>query len=66
MNTYEFAYDGPPPAALNDTLTSCRARPECILETTALLLGSRLRISGPDEIVREAIRTVRGWIHNTI
>ena len=32
---------------------------------TALLQGARLRISGPDEIVREAIRTVRLWIRNT-
>lgn len=65
MNSYEFAYYGARLTALNETIASWCARRECVLETTALLRGARLRISGPDETVREAIRTVRAWIRST-
>jgi hypothetical protein len=65
MSSYEFAYYGPRLAALNERIASWCARRDCVLETTALLQGARLRISGPDETVREAIRTVRLWIRNT-
>jgi hypothetical protein len=66
MKSYEFAYDGTRLTALNETITSWCARRDCVLETPALLHGARLRISGPEETVREAIRTVRLWTHNTI
>ena len=66
MNSYEFAYYGARLTALNETIASWCARRDCVLETTALLYGARLRISGPEETVREAIRTVRLRIRNTI
>ncbi len=66
MNSYAFAYYGARLTALNEAIASWSAHRDCVLETTALLQGARLRISGPDEIVREAIRTVRRWIRNTI
>jgi hypothetical protein len=65
MNSYEFAYYGPRLKALNETIASWCAHRDCVLETTALLQGARLRISGPEETVREAIRTVRLWIRTT-
>lgn len=65
MNSYEFAYYGARLNALNETIASWCARRDCVLQTTALLQGARLRISGPDETVREAIRTVRFWIRST-
>jgi hypothetical protein len=66
MNSDEFAYHGARPTALNEAITSWCARRDCVPETTVLLHGARLRMSGPDETVREAIRTVRRWIRNTI
>ena len=66
MNSYEFTYYGARSQALNETITSWCARRDCVLETTALLHGIRLRISGPEATVREAILTVRLWIRNTI
>ena len=65
MRSYEFAYYGSRLAALNETIESWCAHRECVLETTALLEGARLRISGPEETVREAIRSVRLWIRST-
>jgi len=65
MSSYEFAYYGPRLAALNETIASWCAHRDCVLETTALPHGAQLRISGPDETVREAIRTVRLWIRTT-
>jgi len=65
MNSHEFAYYGARLKRLNETIASWCARRDCVLETTALLQGARLRISGPDKTVREAIRTVRLWIRNT-
>ena len=65
MTSYEFAYYGPRLQALNDIVATWCARRDCVLETTALLHGARLRISGPEETVREAIRSVRLWIRNT-
>lgn len=66
MNSYEFAYYGARLSALNEAIQSWCAHRDCVLETTALLDGARLRISRPEETVREAIRTVRLWIRNTI
>jgi hypothetical protein len=66
MNSYGFAYYGARLQALNETVASWCARRDCVLETTALLNGTRLRISGPEATVRDAIRTVRLWIRNTI
>lgn len=66
MKSYEFAYYGARLGALNETIQCWCAHRDCVLETTALLDGARLRISGPEETVREAIRTVRLWIRSTI
>jgi hypothetical protein len=65
MSSYEFSYYGPRLAALNATISSWCAHRDCVLETTVLLEGARLRISGPEATVREAIRTVRLWIRST-
>jgi hypothetical protein len=65
MNSYEFAYHGPRLAVLSEMVASWCVHRDCVLETTELLQGARLRISGPDETVREAIRTVRLWIRTT-
>ena len=54
MNSYEFAYFGRDLQALEQTL-----------EITALLQGARLRISGPDDTVHEAMRMVRVWLRRT-
>jgi len=59
MRSYEFAYFGRDLHALTHTITSWCSPRECRLETTALLEGVRLRISGPDDMVREAMRMVR-------
>ena len=65
MTSYEFAYYGPRVSSLSKTVASWCARRDCVLETTSLLHGARLRLSGLDETVREAIRTVRLWIRST-
>jgi hypothetical protein len=62
MNSYEFAYFGRDLDALESVVASWCSGHDCLLETTALLDGARLRISGPDETIREAIRMVRQWI----
>ena len=51
--------------ALKDTIDTWCSPRQCILETTSLLEGARLRISGPDDMVREAMRMVRLWMHRT-
>ncbi len=65
MRSYEFAYFGRDLHALKDTIATWCSPRQCILETTALLEGARLRISGPDDMVREAMRMVRLWMHRT-
>jgi len=65
MRSYEFAYFGRDLHTLKDTITTWCSPRQCILETTALLEGARLRISGPDDMVREAMRMVRLWMHRT-
>jgi hypothetical protein len=65
MKSYEFAYYGRNIAWLEDTVASWCSGHDCRLETTALLDGARLRISGPDDTIREAIRMVRAWIRRT-
>ena len=65
MRSYEFAYFGRDLHALRDTIDTWCSPRQCILETTALLEGARLRISGPDDMVREAMRMVRLWMHRT-
>ena len=60
--SYEFNYLGPKLAALQDTVGSWCDAHGCELAVTALLEGARLRIRGPEEAVRDAIRTVRVWI----
>ena len=62
MNSYEFAYFGRDRDALESIVASWCSGHDCRLETTALLDGARLRISGPDETIREAIRMVRQWM----
>jgi hypothetical protein len=65
MNSYEFAYFGRDLRGLEHTVASWCSGHDCLLEITALLQGARLRISGPDETIREAIRMVREWIRRS-
>src|SRR5260370_34146057 len=65
MRSYEFAYFGRDLRAPTDTLATWCSPRQCILETTALLEGARLPISGPDDMVREAMRMGRLWMHRT-
>jgi hypothetical protein len=44
---------------VKETIQSWCAHRQCVFETTALLDEARLRITGPDETVRDTIRTVR-------
>jgi len=62
MNSYEFAYFGRELDALESIVASWCSGHECRLETTALLGGARLRISGPEPTIREAIGMVREWM----
>jgi len=64
ITSYEFTYLGPRLTRLQDTVTAWCTANDCALLVTALLQGARLRITGPEEAVRDAIRTVRVWIRN--
>jgi hypothetical protein len=64
MTSYEFTYVGPRPYVLRDIVASWCAGRECTLQVTPLLRGVRLQITGREEAVREAIRTVRQWIRS--
>ncbi|PYO21536.1 MAG: hypothetical protein DMD85_13960 [Candidatus Rokuibacteriota bacterium] len=55
MNSYEFACFGRDLHVFKHTLASF----------TALLDGARVRISGRDDTIREAIRMVREWMRRT-
>ena len=62
MNHYDFIYFGPYGYDLKQTIAEwCKAH-DCRLETTTLLKGSRFSISGSEETVRAAIRSVRVWL----
>jgi hypothetical protein len=65
MRSYEFAYFGRDLHSLESVIASWCSHRDCTLETTALLEGARLRISGPDDTVREAMRMVRVWMRRT-
>jgi hypothetical protein len=65
MNSYEFAYFGRDLPTLEQTIAAWCSGNDCLLEITALLEGARLRISGPDHTVREAMRMVRVWMRRT-
>ena len=65
MDSYEFVYFGHDLPTLQHTVASWCSGHHCLLEVTALLDGARLRISGPDETIREAIPMVREWIRRT-
>ena len=65
MNSYEFAYFGRNLQALEQTIASWCSGHDGLLEITALLQGARLRISGPDDTVHEAMRMVRVWLRRT-
>ena len=65
MNSYEFAYFGRDLRTLEHAVASWCSGHDCLLEITALLDGARLRISGPDDTIREAIRMVREWMRRT-
>ena len=60
--SYEFTYLGPKLATLQDTVGSWCDANGCELAVTTLLQGARLRIRGPEEAVRDALRSVRVWI----
>jgi len=62
MSSYEFAYYGRNIESLENAIASWCSGRDCRLETTTLLDGARLRISGPDDAIREAIRMVRAWL----
>ena len=47
------------------TVASWCSGHDCLLEITALLDGARVRISGRDDTIREAIRMVREWMRRT-
>jgi hypothetical protein len=67
MNSrYEFADYRARLESVKETMQSWCAHGDCVLEATVLLDGARLRMTGPDETVRDTIRTVRLWIRNTI
>lgn len=66
MTSYEFAYYGRNRATLNEAIASWCSGRDCVLEITALLEGARFRISGPEETIREAIRTVREWMRRAV
>ena len=55
MNSYEFACFGRDLHVFKHTVASF----------TALLNGARVRISGRDDTIREAIRMVREWMRRT-
>ena len=62
MNHYEFIYFGRYGYDLKQTIAEwCKAH-DGHLETTALLKGSRFSISGSEETIRAAIRSVRVWL----
>ncbi|HEX9347544.1 MAG TPA: hypothetical protein VF919_08225 [Gemmatimonadales bacterium] len=62
MNHYDFIYFGPYGYDLKQTIGEwCKAH-DCRLETTTLLKGSRFSISGSEETIRAAIRSVRVWL----
>jgi len=65
MNSYEFAYFGRDLHVLKHTVGSWCSGHDCLLEITALLDGARLRISGPNDTIREAIGMVREWMRRT-
>jgi hypothetical protein len=65
MTSYEFSYFGRDLDGLKATIAYWCDGHDCVLETTALLRGARLRITGPDDTIREAIRTVRVWMRRT-
>ena len=65
MNSYEFACFGRDLHVFKHTVTSWCSGHDCLLEITALLDGARVRISGRDDTIREAIRMVREWMHRT-
>ena len=62
MDHYEFDYIGPHGDELKLTIAAWCEEHGCRLETTALLDGSRFSISGPEDRIRAAIRTVLVWI----
>jgi hypothetical protein len=62
VNSYEFTYFGRDLDALESIIASWCSGHECLLETTALMDGARLRISGPEQTIREAIGMVREWM----
>jgi hypothetical protein len=65
MTSYEFAYFGRDLNTLKHTIASWCSGHDCFLECTALLDGARLRISGPEATIREAMQMVRVWMRRT-
>jgi hypothetical protein len=62
MNHYDFVYFGPYVYDLRQTIAAWCEEHGCRLETTALRRGSRFSISGPEDTIRAAIRSVRVWL----
>jgi hypothetical protein len=61
---HEFAYYGPKLDVLVEAATAWCTEHDCTLEVVPLLRGARLRISGPESAVSQAIREVRTWIRS--
>jgi len=57
MNSYEFACFGRDLHVFKHTVASC-----C---SAARLDGARVRISGRDDMIREAMRMAREWMRRT-
>ena len=62
MNHYDFIYLGPYVYDLKQTIEEWCKEHGCRLETTALLEGSRFSISGSEDTIRAAVRSVRLWL----
>jgi len=65
MNSYEFACFGRDLHVFKHTVASWCSGHDCLLEITALLDGARVRISGRDDTIREAMRMAREWMRRT-
>jgi hypothetical protein len=65
MNSCEFAYFGRDLHAFQTAIASWCSGHDCLLELSALLDGARLRISGSEDTIPDAIRMVREWTRHT-
>lgn len=62
LTSYEFTYRGRWLSAVQQTISDWCADRGCALDVTSLLEGARFRVSGREDVVREAMQAVRVWI----